>query len=75
MFVQLIDVTPGPRGKLLLALEFCETDLNRVLTHGLKLDESRALPPAEVKTIMRMLLQGLAHCHDNGIIHLVSTFD
>jgi serine/threonine protein kinase len=67
-----MDVVPLPNGKLLLVLEYCVTDLNRVLTHGLPEGESRRLAPKVVKRVMSSLLRALEHCHSNGIIHLVN---
>jgi serine/threonine protein kinase len=69
---QLLDVVPLPNGKVMLVLEYCVTDLNRMLTHGLPEGECRKLPPTVVKSVLSSLLRALEHCHSNGIIHLVT---
>ncbi len=62
---QLLGVFPR-KGRVNLVLELCETDLEVVLRrcNGL-------LEPCKVKCIMRMLLDGLAYCHQQNVVHQV----
>jgi negative regulator of PHO system len=52
--------------KLVLIFEFCEQDLKKYMdTHG----DRGALPPALTRTFMHHLLQGIAFCHANRVLH------
>ena len=44
--------------------EYCETDLELVIK-----DRSLIFSAADVKAYLRMVLQGLAFCHDNWVLH------
>ncbi len=50
---------PGPQ-----VFEYCETDLELVIK-----DRSLIFSAADVKAYLRMVLQGLAFCHDNWVLH------
>lgn len=61
--MQLKDVYPDGT-YLSLVFELVETDLFSVLRHT-----RDPLDEADVRGLLRMLLQGVAHCHANGILH------
>lgn len=61
--VALLDVVPRKRS-LRLVFEFMPADLERVIR-----DRSAPLSPADVKAYLRMVLAGLAHIHDRGVVH------
>lgn len=61
--VNLMDVFHH-NGKLNLVFEAMETDLDAVLS-----DRALVLGVADVKSYMRMLLQGVACCHRNYVVH------
>ena len=44
--------------------EYCETDLELVIK-----DRSLIFSAADVKAYLQMVLQGLAFCHDNWVLH------
>ena len=52
--------------RIYIVEECCVLDLERVIQ-----DRSVALPLADIKSYISMLLRGLAHCHTYGIIHRV----
>lgn len=45
-------------------LEFLESDLERVIK-----DKSTVFMPADTKSWMWMLLNGLSYCHRHGVVH------
>ena len=49
---------------LYLVFEYCLNDLERIIK-----DEKTQLPPCDIKAYMRMLLNGVAFCHENWILH------
>lgn len=49
---------------LYLVFEYCLNDLERIIK-----DEKTQLPPCDIKSYMRMLLSGVAFCHENWILH------
>lgn len=59
----LIDVFAGTNN-VNMVIEFCITDLELVIR-----DRSIALTPAEVKCCMKMILEGIAACHEKWILH------
>lgn len=61
--VQLIDVFPDGAG-FVLVFEYMLSDLSEVLRNS-----DRPLTEAQVKSYMRMLLKGVAYCHENSIVH------
>lgn len=61
--IQLHDVYQHRR-RLYLVFEFCLTDLECIVK-----DKMAELPPADVKSYLQMLLQGVAHCHSNWVLH------
>ena len=61
--VNLLDVFHH-NGKLNLVFEAMETDLDAVLS-----DRALVLGMADVKSYLRMLLQGVAFCHRNYVVH------
>ena len=63
--VRLYDVI-HTEAKLVLILEYCEQDLKKYMdTHG----DHRALDFNTVQSFMYQLLQGIAFCHENRILH------
>lgn len=50
-------------GKVLLAMEWAPTDLHRVI------ESDERISPSRVKEITRQLLEGVMHCHSQGVIH------
>lgn len=52
--------------RIYIVEECCILDLERVIQ-----DRSLPLPLADIKSYLRMLLEGLNHCHKFGIIHRV----
>jgi cell cycle related kinase len=61
--VRLYDVVPHG-STVVLIMELMSTDLSGILS-----ETDVPLPEADVKSYMRMLLEGLAYVHDSGIIH------
>ena len=53
----------NPRAHLQV-FEYCETDLELVIK-----DRSLIFSAADVKAYLQMVLQGLAFCHDNWVLH------
>jgi len=52
--------------KLMLVFEYMDKDLKKYMdTHG----ERGALKPQIIKSFMYQLLQGIAFCHDNRVLH------
>lgn len=47
-----------------MVIEYCITDLENVIQ-----DRSIILTPAEVKSCMKMILEGIAACHDRWVLH------
>lgn len=61
--VQLIDVFPDGAG-FVLVFEYMLSDLSEVLRNS-----DCPLTEAQIKSYMRMLLKGVAYCHENSIVH------
>jgi cell division cycle 2-like protein len=51
--------------KIYMVMDFVEHDLKSLMQHGMK----KPFLMSEVKTLMQQLLRGIAHLHDNWIIH------
>ena len=51
------------KGAIYMVMEFCNHDLTGLTDGG-----QRFTPP-QVKCFMKQLLQGLAYCHQNRILH------
>lgn len=62
--VDLLDVFVDGEGSLCLVLGFHDTDLEMVVK-----DRSVLLRPGDIKAWMLMLLRGLEHCHQRGVLH------
>ncbi|KAI8639745.1 serine/threonine-protein kinase pef1 [Parasitella parasitica] len=65
--LQLIDVI-HTQTKLMLVFEFMEQDLKKYMDANAKLTHG-TLPPATIKRFMSQLLQGIAYCHKNRVLH------
>ena len=52
------------KGNIIQVLELCVTDLERVIQ-----DKKVMISPSDVKSFTKMMLEGLAHCHKNWILH------
>lgn len=61
--LELLDVWPSKRG-ISLVYEYMESDLEKVIR-----DRSLVLTGADVKAYLRMVLEGLAHCHARWVVH------
>ncbi|WIA21059.1 hypothetical protein OEZ85_005381 [Tetradesmus obliquus] len=61
--VELLDVFTT-KSSLVLVFEYMDCSLDDVIR-----DKATPLSPADVKAYMQMLLQGLAHVHDAGVVH------
>ena len=61
----MYDVIPW-KDQINCVLEYCTTDLEHIIR-----DTSLVLRPADVKSFLKMLLEGLAHCHASYCIHRV----
>jgi len=61
--VDLIDVFAHD-GVIYLVFEYMQTDLETVVR-----DEEIVLSPADIKSYMQMLLEGVEHCHKNWVLH------
>lgn len=61
--IELID-SFRHKGNLHLVFEFMETDLEDVIK-----ERTIFLSPADVKSYLQMILQGLAYCHKNCVLH------
>lgn len=59
----LIDVYAGPNN-VNMVIEYCITDLEEVIR-----DRSILLTPNEVKCCLKMILEGIAACHDKYVLH------
>lgn len=59
----LIDVYAGPNN-VNMVIEYCITDLEEVIR-----DRSILLAPEEVKCCLKMVLEGIAACHEKWILH------
>lgn len=62
--VDLQDVHIDGEGSLCLVLGFYETDLEMLVK-----DRSLLLRPGDIKAWLLMLLRGLEHCHQRGLLH------
>lgn len=61
--VQLLDVVPRNKS-LRLIFEYMPFDLERVIK-----DRHAPMSAADVKSYMRMILLGLSHIHERGVVH------
>mmetsp|Transcript_25833 Transcript_25833/g.51880 ORF Transcript_25833/g.51880 Transcript_25833/m.51880 type:complete len:411 (+) Transcript_25833:120-1352(+) len=61
--VNLVDAFPS-NSEIMLVFDFAPSDLEVLIDRA-----SSPLLETNVKSLVRMLLQGLAHIHDNGILH------
>jgi len=67
--VDLLDVVHHEQ-MLYLVFEFLDKDLKQFMdTRGMKHQKSRALPFDMVTSFMYQLVDGVAFCHSNGILH------
>jgi cyclin-dependent kinase 7 len=62
--VDLVDVFITGGSNLALVLEYMESDLEAVIK-----DTSIVLSRADIKSYMKMALQGLEACHSHNVIH------
>jgi serine/threonine protein kinase len=69
--VTLHEVYSKPGRSIYLVLDFLNLDLQTVLTSANDTDPTQRveLPLADAKAYLRMLLSGLAYCHEFGFIH------
>lgn len=65
--VKLREVFPHG-SSLVLEFEYMLSDLSEVIRNS-----DKPLSEAQVKSYMLMLLKGVAFCHENNIMHRVST--
>ncbi len=63
--VELLEVA-AHGSAVMMVFEYMPSDLSRMMQEC-----SYGLPQPDIKAYMRMLLQGLAYCHANFIVHRV----
>ncbi|KAI0565767.1 Cyclin-dependent kinase D-3 CDKD-3 [Gracilaria domingensis] len=59
----LLDVYAG-KNNVNMVIEYCVTDLEEVIR-----DRTVFLTPAEIKCCMKMILEGIAMCHEKWVLH------
>ena len=62
--IQLVDVFTSSNQNLSIVLELMDSDLEAVIK-----DTSLILSQADIKSYMRMALDGLATCHAHNVVH------
>lgn len=67
--INLLGVFPKFPG-LTLVLEFMPISLDKIIKKWRK--AGQPMPEAHVKSYMKMLLQGVAYCHEHRVMHRVS---
>ncbi|KAF6002765.1 hypothetical protein CCYA_CCYA08G2392 [Cyanidiococcus yangmingshanensis] len=62
--ISLLDVYSTKASELYLVYEYCETDLERLIT-----ERNLVLSQGDIKNCLRQLLEGVAACHENWVLH------
>lgn len=62
--IELVDVYTSSNQNLSIVLELMDSDLEAVIK-----DTSLILSPADIKSYMKMAMDGLATCHAHNVVH------
>jgi cyclin-dependent kinase 7 len=62
--ISLLDVFSTKASELYLVYEYCEADLEQLIT-----ERDLVLSQGDIKNCLRQLLEGVAACHDNWVLH------
>jgi cyclin-dependent kinase 7 len=62
--MRLLEVFEGLDGYIYLVLEFCPTDLFKVINN-----KDYFFRAGDIKAYMQMLLSGIQHCHERWVLH------
>jgi cyclin-dependent kinase 7 len=62
--IALLDVFSTKSSELYLVYEYCETDLEHLIT-----ERNLVLSQGDIKSCLRQLLEGVAACHENWVLH------